>query len=132
MYSFKKPPSFSEGSERLSWRESVKDWCDNVIACAAGGDHKDKVIAACLPLKIYRSLRAGAKEQVKQTERSGEIVLTTIDSYGPKYQTDTVNKILEVVTNVTAVDCIERMVCLNKKIQKCIRGSNKTLKEFVA
>lgn len=125
------PPRFDDGSDKLSWRESVKDWNDNVLARAAGGDTRAKGIAACMGLTLYRSLPPGAKEQVKQSLRSGEIILTPSEPAGPEVQTEIVKKILDTVAKDTAVDRIARMVRLNTQVHKCVRKGSETLKEFV-
>lgn len=126
------PPTFDEKTDRLVWRESVRDWSDNVLACATGGDSKAKGIAACLGLTLYRSLPTGSKEQIKQSVRSGEIILTPNESTGPADQVNIVKKILDVVAKNTAVDRISRMVRLNTQVHKCTRKSGETIKDFVA
>lgn len=38
------PPSFDDNLERLVWREGVNDSSENVLACAADGEKKSKVM----------------------------------------------------------------------------------------
>lgn len=56
------PASFNEGTDRLVWIESVNNLGDNILACATGGENKEKGITACIGLTIYKSLTR-AKEQ---------------------------------------------------------------------
>lgn len=108
------PSLFTDRSDRPTWRESITDWCDNVLACASAGDSKAKGIAACLAITLYMSLPLGTKEQVKPSVRSGEIVLTPHKDPGAETKTEIVNKILDIVAKDTTVDRISRMVRLNK------------------
>lgn len=126
------PPSYSEGTDRLAWREAVTDWCNNVLACASGGDNRAKGIAACLALTLYRSLPSGTKEQVKQSVRSGEIILTTGEGLGTETQSGIVKKILDIVAKDTAVDRISRMVRLNTQVHKCARKNGESIRDFIA
>lgn len=126
------PPKFDDGSDRLAWREAIIDWCDNVSACAAGGDNKSKGVATCLALTLYRSLPTGIKEQVKQSVRSGEVILTPDEGATPKDQMTTVRKILDIVAKDTAVDRISRMVRLNTQVHKCVRKNGENIKTFIA
>lgn len=125
------PPTFNEQSDRLAWREGVNDWSENVIARADGGDNKAKGIAACLGLTLYRSLPIGTKEQVKQSIRSGEIILTPGDESGSKGQLTIIKKILDIIAKDTAVDRIARMVRLNTQVHQCVRKTGETIKEFI-
>lgn len=129
--SFLTPPIFTEVSDRLTWREAIRYWCDNVLSCTSGGDIKSKGIEACLALTLYRLLPPGTKQQVKQSVRSGEILLTPHEYHTAETQTDIVNKILDTVAKDTAVDRISRMVRLNTQDHKCIRKSGESIKQFI-
>lgn len=56
------PPVFKPQTDRLQWREIIRDWSTNVIACAQGGHKREKGVEPCLGRTIYRYFDASLKE----------------------------------------------------------------------
>lgn len=85
------PPTIKAETDRQQWREDISDWANNIVACAKGGDTKDKGVATCLGLTVYRSLDLSIREQIYESVRIGEIVLKPKENE----KTDTQRKKLE-------------------------------------
>lgn len=118
------PPILKPETDRLQWREDIRDWSTNIVACAEGGDTRAKGVATCLGLTIYRSLDPSLKEQVKESVRCGEIVLKPSGSKNSDDQIKTLEKIISIIAKDTPVDRVTRMVRLNTQVHKCVRRDN--------
>lgn len=60
-------PKLTPGTDKQSWRDEIKYWTANVVACANCGDSREKWIAATLAHKVYMSLEIAKKEDLINT-----------------------------------------------------------------
>lgn len=125
------PPILKPESDRLQWREDLRDWSSNIIACAEGGDTRAKGVASCLGLTVYRSLDISLKEQIKESVRCGEIVLKASNEGSTSSQLKTLEKIISIIAKDTPVDRVTRMVRLNTQVHKCIRREGESIKQYI-
>lgn len=116
----------------MQWREEVRDWEENVLACANGGDSRAKGTSTCIALVVYRSLEKGFTEQVKKWTRCEEISLKSSNDSNTNKQSETIEKIIDIVEKDTEVDHIVRMVMLNTQVHKCVRKDGESRKEYTA
>lgn len=124
-------PILKPETDRLQWREEIRDWSINVVACAEGGDGRAKGVATCLGLTVYRSLETSLKEQVKESVRCGEIVLKPSGDKNTDVQMKTLEKIISIVARDTPVDRVTRMVRLNTQVHRCIRKDTESIKTYI-
>lgn len=125
------PPTLKPETDRMQWREDIRDWSANITACADGGDTRAKGVATCLALTVYRSLDLSLKEQVKESVRSGELVLKPSTDSDSKEQVKMLEKIITIIAKDTPVDRVTRMVRLNTQVHKCTRRDNESIKQYV-
>lgn len=92
-----------------------------MLAYANGGESSAKGTSTCIALVVYRSLEKGFKEQVKESIRCREISLKPSNDSNTKKQSETLEKIIDIVAKVTEVDRMARMVILNTQVHKCVR-----------
>ena len=50
------PPKLNTTTDKLQWRETVRDWAFNLQICGNGGDNRAKGAAASIGLTFYHSL----------------------------------------------------------------------------
>lgn len=125
------PPTLKPETDSMQWRKDIRDWSKRVIACAKGGDTREKGIASCLDLTVYRLLDFSLKEEVKESIPSGEIVLNLSEGSNVDSQLKMIEKIISTVAKDTAVDRVTRMVRLNIKIYKFVRKDGESIKQYV-
>lgn len=126
------PPVLSTVSDKLTWREEVREWAQNVDACARAGDSRAKGVAATLAHTLYRSLSKDKKEVVKRSLRNGELVLTPSTDIDKSNQLELVEILIRIVAKDTTVEAVRRISTLNKRINGCVRKSGESITSHVA
>ena len=127
------PPKLKSNTDKLQWREAVRDWALNLNACAAGGDNRAKGAAASLAMTLYRSLEFNKKELVKKSVMMGDIILNSVagPATSESDQMSYVEKIMSIVAKDSAVDTIKRMVRLNKDVHSCVRKPQESINQYI-
>lgn len=121
------PPRLENDTDRLKWREAIREWVHIVKKCTEGGDTRAKGAAATLSMILYQSFEAGYKEIVIEAVIFGEIILKTPKRAVAEAQETIIEKIIQLVSKDSPIDRISRMVRLNATIHQCVHV-NKLIK----
>lgn len=125
------PPVLSTASDKLTWREEVREWAQHVDACARAGDSRAKGVAATLAHSLYRSMSKYKKEVIKRSLRKGELVLTPSTNIDESDQLVVVEQVIQLVAKDTAVEAVRRISSLNKRINNCMRRNGESITSYI-